>query len=802
MYIKSYKTSRFAGIKDLELEFDSGLNIILGPNESGKSTIINGIYASLFKDINVKRNNNDDLEFLHKFMPKSQGDSIDSSLILRTQEGDYQVEKQWGEDKSVSLVTPDDTLIKNIDAVDQVLGEILAFGESTYSNIVFARQEDLKAVLGNILEDSSFKREIGDILRRALMELDGVSIEKIEENIEEELNAIYNRWDIEKSYPQNNRGVHNPYVNGLGLVVESYYKKENLKIEMERANRSEKEFEEISNRLSEVSGLREKYSIEKSRLEDLEGDINKRSILELEINTLEKELSQVMGIVRSWPLTEERLKGIDRELEELFGEKERLDQDRSTLVKLTRKKELEGKLERIKGLKSDIKRIEDELELIGPIAKEDIDDLEKIGMEIMTLKASLNAGELLARLNRKDVSLYISRDFAGEEDFELEKTFQARNSIKVGNEDFEFEIKLGERDFEKLHRELEAREGEKKDKLSALKIKSIEEGKMNVEKINSKTADIISLNKEVEMILAGEDLKSIEEEVESLAGIRIEKSEEDLNQELERIKEKEMSLLLNKNTSQSNLKDWTEKYGDFENIFNIVGDNKLSIRGKKTELEGLKSLPEEFNNEEEFKERLRFLRSNLEEIDRNMGSLNEKYYEVKNNLLDESYEELRVQSIEAEKYYERYLKRGEKLLMVRRAFNETKEKMLSNPMKPLVEEFRRLLGIITDGKYDMGHIGEDFDIELVRGGNRIPFDLLSAGTYDSVSLALRFALLEYLFEGRKGFLILDDSLVDLDPRRKGESIRLIKEFSKAYQIIFTTCNPETAEELGGNIINL
>lgn len=34
MYIKSYESTRFAGLKDISLGFDRGVNVILGPNES------------------------------------------------------------------------------------------------------------------------------------------------------------------------------------------------------------------------------------------------------------------------------------------------------------------------------------------------------------------------------------------------------------------------------------------------------------------------------------------------------------------------------------------------------------------------------------------------------------------------------------------------------------------------------------------------------------------------------------------------------------------------------------------------
>lgn len=802
MYIKSYRSDRFAGIKDMELDFIDGLNIILGPNESGKSTIINGMYSALFKDINIKRNNNKDIEFSYKFMPRSEGDTIDSSLVLRTEEGDYSIKRQWGEDKSVKLRTPEDNIIRNSEGVEKTLKEILVFGETTYSNIVFAKQEDLNSVLQNILEDSSFKREIGDLLRRALMELDGVSVEKIEESIDEELDSIHGRWDIEKSYPQNNRGVHNPYVNGLGSVIKSYYKKEELKIKMDKANRSEKDFENISNELSKIEDLRIEYLSEKDKLEALEEDINKRSILELQIETLGKDLEELMDIVKKWPNMEEEIDLLEREKSELEEEKLNLEQDKTNLLKLDKRIELENKLKKIEKTYEEIEELEEKLKEIPKIEIEDIRKLEKLDMKIKTLEVSLNAGELVAILNRKDIPISISKDFEDIEEFSLGENVKAENSIKVIGKEFEFEIKIGERDFEKINLEMKELKEKFREKLNNLNIANLEEGKINREKIESYNREINYLHEDIKRLLGENDLGKFKSELKELEKIKIEKSEDELNRELNDIKEKEIRIISERNLKKAQLKDWIERYEDFESVFSIVGENSFNVKSKKSQLQKLKSLPEEFESVEEFKERLSFLKGELDRIQGEVKYLNEKYYEMKNELLDETYEELKLQSIDLENEFERHLNRGKKLLRIKEEFQKTKNRMISNPLEPLIKEFSDILAIITEGKYSTPNIEETFEINLENNGKIIPFDLLSAGTYDSVSLALRFALLKYLYDGEDGFLILDDPLVDLDPRRKQEAISLIKEFAKKYQIIFTTCSPETAKKLGGNLIEL
>ena len=77
----------------------------------------------------------------------------------------------------------------------------------------------------------------------------------------------------------------------------------------------------------------------------------------------------------------------------------------------------------------------------------------------------------------------------------------------------------------------------------------------------------------------------------------------------------------------------------------------------------------------------------------------------------------------------------------------------------------------------------------------LTYSLLSHGTKDTVALAWRFALCEKLLEEGVGFIILDDPMVDIDPARRKDVVKAIKEFSEQYQTIVMTCHPDHAEEL-------
>ena len=68
MNIKSVKTRQFAGIKNKEVEFEDGLNVLVGNNETGKSTMIELIYQTLYRDSKLSRSKKEDKDFIARFM--------------------------------------------------------------------------------------------------------------------------------------------------------------------------------------------------------------------------------------------------------------------------------------------------------------------------------------------------------------------------------------------------------------------------------------------------------------------------------------------------------------------------------------------------------------------------------------------------------------------------------------------------------------------------------------------------------------------------------------------------------------
>jgi exonuclease SbcC len=186
-----------------------------------------------------------------------------------------------------------------------------------------------------------------------------------------------------------------------------------------------------------------------------------------------------------------------------------------------------------------------------------------------------------------------------------------------------------------------------------------------------------------------------------------------------------------------------------------------------------------------------------------LASQKEEYYEREKELPESTYEELSESLLQAEIMFEKRLEKGKRLLKIQKDFENIKLKMDEQSFVPVITAFSGYLNLLTDGSYKATDIDDDFNLKLENENNTImPLNLLSSGTYDCVALALRLAIAEYILGDNKGFLILDDCLVDLDPNRKETAVKLISQFAKKHQVIFTTCSPDTAALLGGYLIKI
>ncbi|MBI3091932.1 MAG: AAA family ATPase [Candidatus Tectomicrobia bacterium] len=149
--------------------------------------------------------------------------------------------------------------------------------------------------------------------------------------------------------------------------------------------------------------------------------------------------------------------------------------------------------------------------------------------------------------------------------------------------------------------------------------------------------------------------------------------------------------------------------------------------------------------------------------------------------------------------------------VARLTFNRQALEVAKGAMQAAADEFHgriqpelqravgRLAQRSTRGRYSDLLVGDDdfqLQVRAPERGSYVPSDWLSSGTADLLPLLLRLALVEvFAREGEPLPIFLDEVCVNLDPQRFDACLELLLETARRHQLFYLTCHEEHAKRL-------
>jgi hypothetical protein len=144
---------------------------------------------------------------------------------------------------------------------------------------------------------------------------------------------------------------------------------------------------------------------------------------------------------------------------------------------------------------------------------------------------------------------------------------------------------------------------------------------------------------------------------------------------------------------------------------------------------------------------------------------------------------------------ERVLRRAEAARALALALADARrdvQERLVTPVREKVEPYLR--GLLPDTQLEMG---EGWTVNGLRAGDRVEdFEALSGGAKEQVGLLVRLGLAEVLGQDEPLPIVLDDCLVNTDPERQKDMLRLLYRASKKQQILLFSCHDAAFDRLG------
>lgn len=806
MILQKLRLHPFAGISDLTVDFREGLNIILGPNEAGKSTLVNGLRMLLFMPVKYSkpRFNNE----ISRFMPVSGGDTIRGEISFLHNASQYHLKKSWGATDSNVLKLPDGGEISDVAAVGEKLQELLVLKEGTYHTVLITYQSKLTGTLEAIAHDPSATHDLNAVLRKAIFETDGISIDRLQDKIQSRFSEYFEHWDRTLNLPEKGKDIDNQWLKGRGKILEAYYRKEGLKNQLQNALTYEHQLDDINQTIQTVSStvkeLKDFISGNKKRIEDA----RQCMIVSARLKEIRREEDGLREISRGWPAVLEAIKNGSQNLKELEEKSASLQREKEQADLYESGKKMLDKFRRASRKKEELQKAKKELGEIMPVSDEDFGKLENLSRGISRIETSLKAGRLSLQLEAKEkMELNVAQDLNETGTFtatpEQPLEFSAGGQIKIEHEKWRIRVNSGEADFEKLQESFSKSSKEYQALLDRLKTKDLPEAAARRDAYKKAKYDVTTLKAQLAEILEDDNFEKLAESAKKLQDIPATRSLMQIAEEAGHLAAKKEQLSSQLSANQQLAEQWEKEYVSQENLLDQLIEKRAKVKGMEKKLDSLETLPAEFSSPEEFIRVFERKETELQARERELSDSRIKKAGLEGSAPEETVHELETALKDTEADFSRVTDEGNAIIEIQETFQKIKSELDANTLDPWISEIKSLIAPLTGNRYQFLKMDERNLHEVVRqDGMKLPFDYLSVGTKDGMALALRLSMAKYFLKELDGFLVMDDPLVDMDPERQDYAAEAIRRFGEEKQIIILTCHPSHANLLGAHIIRI
>jgi exonuclease SbcC len=773
--------------------------------------LLNALKSVLFTEVELTKVRFDKL--MKEYMPVKGGDTIRVYLEFKAEGKDCFLKKTWkpGNKKgSTILKSPDQGEFTIDEEVSRLIDELLPAHQGTVNNILLTWQSSLDKTM-DILhdEDVNIRPDLGAILRSSIMETDGVSVEKLRSRLDMEYEDYFQHWDIEKVAPENGRGINNPYKKGVGKILEAYYEKEGIEKDYNETCKVEIEIDEINKKIQDEKSKQNKIKDKLNQYKGIKSQIQERQQIENDLEKIERETEEIRRVSKEWPIKENWLsKEAEPGVKKIEGKKDIIEKEELDARQNQENKEFRKWFKDLQQLHKNLEDAKNELSKVKKVTEEDIEELENKKQEVKELENKIKALKLTIFFFAKNRQVLKLKDVSEKEETlsleqgeKIEKTFQGKLTLE--HKDWKMEVQAGEGEINSFISEKERKNKEIKDKLEKLGVDAFEKAQSVNREYERFKNEVVYAKRNFTEKLGEETYAELEEKHKQLGKEKHVRPLEKISAEKVRLELKLEDLQKKKKEGKEQIKYWKEKYESHDKMISILGSKLHRQKELNKKLKNLAELPDGFGDYISFYDYIDRLNDNDRKLQEEISILREQKIITENQKPNQSSEELNIQLDESEQIFKRIFIEGKAVAHIKEKARDLLGKMDLKTYEGFQNKFEKYFIHMSGKSFSKVEMEQDLPEKLIKhDGSELTYNLLSFGTKDTFSLALRLTMAEYFLKDKSGFLLLDDPLVDMDSGRQALAAEQIKEFAKTKQVIFLTCHPQTAEMLSGKCIEM